>query len=107
MTREHLDPYHVLGLARHASASEVARAYRRAARDTHPDSSADAASADGFHAVNEAYETLRDPRRRAAYDRAHGQRPALSPSGPHIVLGAPPDASAALARIVLSLLRRG
>lgn len=107
MARDHLDPYDVLGVARDASAADVARAYRRAARATHPDSSADAASAHGFHAVSDAYETLRDPGRRAAYDRASAWPAPLAPAGRHIVLGAPPDASATLARIVLSLLRRG
>lgn len=105
MTREHRDPYVVLGVGRQASPAEIAHAYRRAARATHPDStSAGAGSADGFRAVSDAYETLRDPARRAAYDRAHplvrgsgrvappasrGSVRYAAPGDQHIVLGAP------------------
>lgn len=100
--REHRDPYVVLGVARQASATEIARAFRQAARETHPDSSAaGSGSADRFRAVSDAYETLRDPQRRAAYDRAHpvvrtttpsrGAAPSsvgyASPGGQHIRLG--------------------
>jgi curved DNA-binding protein CbpA len=103
MTRKESDPYVVLGIGRQASAPEISRAYRRAARVTHPDSSpAGSASAERFQAISDAYETLRDPQRRAAYDRAH---PSVSrhtppvgsivrssvqyarPGGQHIVLG--------------------
>lgn len=70
--REHRDPYVVLGVGRQASAAEIVHAYRRLARLTHPDSSsAAAASSAAFRAVSDAYETLRDPRRRAAYDRSN------------------------------------
>src|SRR4030095_11557764 len=68
--REGRDPYIVLGVPRHASGEEVARAYRRAARASHPDSGG-AGSAERFQAVSDAYELLRDPRRRAVYDRSH------------------------------------
>lgn len=105
MTREHRDPYVVLGVGRQASPAEIAHAYRRAARATHPDSaSAGAGSAEGFRDVSDAYETLRDPARRASYDRAHplargsgrgSPPPAIrgsvryaAPGGQHIVLGA-------------------
>ena len=64
------DPYFVLGVSRHASAAEIARAYKRAARASHPDSTG-AGSAARFHAVSDAYDELRDPRRRSAYDRSH------------------------------------
>jgi curved DNA-binding protein CbpA len=66
------DYYALLGVARGASAADLGRAYRRAARATHPDVHPDdAAAAERFHAVTIAYETLNDPRRRAAYDHAH------------------------------------
>lgn len=104
MAREQLDPYDVLGVARHASESDVARAYRRAARATHPD--AGSADAERFHEVNHAYETLRNPRRRAAYDRAQAHRPAVPSPGQHIVLGAPQAAPATFARLLFDLLRR-
>jgi curved DNA-binding protein CbpA len=64
------DPYIVLGVGRHASAEEIARAYRRAARASHPDSGG-AGSAEEFRAVSDAYDELRDPRRRAMYDGSH------------------------------------
>lgn len=72
-----LDHYAVLGLGRLASPADVDRAYRRAARATHPDVHPDDASAaDRFRAATLAYETLRDPERRASYDRRqpHGRR---------------------------------
>lgn len=74
------DHYSVLGVGREASAKEIDRAYRRAARATHPDVHADDASApERFQAVAIAYETLRDPQRRASYDRAH---PSVRPASP-------------------------
>lgn len=67
---ERRDPYIVLGVPRQASAAEIARAYRRAARASHPDSGG-AGSAEQFRVVSDAYDELRDPRRRAMYDRSH------------------------------------
>ena len=64
------DPYSVLGVGRHASEREISRAYRRAARLSHPDNG-DGGSAAGFRSVNDAYAVLRDPVRRAAYDTAY------------------------------------
>jgi len=72
MAHQQPDYYALLGVGRSASAADVDRAYRRAARATHPDVHPnDASAADQFHAVTIAYETLSDPRRRAAYDHAH------------------------------------
>ena len=62
MTSQEPDPYAVLGVGRGASPADVDRAYRRAARATHPDIHPDDASAaDRFRAVTIAYETLSDP----------------------------------------------
>jgi len=69
-SRERRDPYIVLGVPRQASREQIARAYRRAARVSHPDSG-DAGSAERFQAVSDAYDVLRDPRRRAVYDRSN------------------------------------
>jgi curved DNA-binding protein CbpA len=69
-SRERRDPYIVLGVPRRASGAEIARAYGRAARASHPDGG-DAGSSERFQAVSDAYEVLRDPRRRAVYDRSH------------------------------------
>jgi curved DNA-binding protein CbpA len=71
---EDLDPYVVLGVRRQHSPEEIARAYRRAARSTHPDSRGSAAGSERFRLVNDAYEILRDPGRRAGYDRLHSFR---------------------------------
>jgi hypothetical protein len=58
--------YAALGLDRAASDEEVRAAWRRAARETHPDVGGDAVA---FRVAREAYEMLIDPERRAAHDR--------------------------------------
>jgi curved DNA-binding protein CbpA len=83
MSRVDRDPYSLLGVPRQASASDISRAYRRAARATHPDARPDdAAAADRFSALTDAYEMLRDPVSRAAYDRAHPRVVSATPVGP-------------------------
>lgn len=78
MAGRHSDYYTLLGIGRGASAGEIDRAYRRAARATHPDIHPDDTSAaERFNAVTLAHATLRDPARRASYDRAH---PLLRPA---------------------------
>ena len=71
------DYYSVLGVEPNAGEAEIKSAYRRLARKYHPDVSKEAGAEDKFKAVNEAYEALRDPARRKAYDqlRASGYRP--------------------------------
>ncbi len=64
------DYYEVLGVNRDASADDVKRAYRMLARQHHPDVSSDKVSAEHrFKDINEAYEVLSDPQKRAQYDR--------------------------------------
>ncbi len=71
------DYYEVLGVEPGAGEAEIKTAYRRLARKYHPDVSKEAGAEEKFKAVNEAYEALRDPQKRAAYDqlRARGYRP--------------------------------
>ena len=71
------DYYDILGIEPNAGDAEIKTAYRRLARKYHPDVSKEAGAEERFKAVNEAYEALRDPQKRAAYDqlRARGYRP--------------------------------
>jgi hypothetical protein len=69
----------VLGVSAGASQRDIARAYRRAVQRAHPDAHPqDRQAAARFQALTDAYGLLRDPGRRAAYDRGH---PANEPSG--------------------------
>lgn len=71
------DYYATLGVESSAGEAEIKTAYRRLARKYHPDVSQEPGAEERFKAVNEAYEALRDPNKRAAYDqlRAQGYRP--------------------------------
>ncbi|HEY5829098.1 molecular chaperone DnaJ [Methyloceanibacter sp.] len=64
------DYYEILGLSRGASEQDVKSAFRRLAKDCHPDrNGGDKSSEAKFKELNEAYEALRDPQKRAAYDQ--------------------------------------
>jgi molecular chaperone DnaJ len=64
-----LDYYDLLGVARNASQDEIKRAFRRLAMKYHPDKNSEAGAEEHFKEINEAYEVLSDPERRAVYDR--------------------------------------
>ncbi len=64
------DYYDVLGVSRGASPEEIKKAYRRKAKELHPDRNKDDPKAEAdFKEVNEAYDALKDPDKKAAYDR--------------------------------------
>jgi curved DNA-binding protein len=71
---KYTDYYAALGVERGASADEIRKAYRRLAQKFHPDVSKEPDAEAKFKEVAEAYQTLKDPEKRAAYD-ALGTRP--------------------------------
>jgi curved DNA-binding protein len=66
---QYKDYYEVLGVTRAAEADAVKRAYRKLARKYHPDVSKEKNAENKFKELQEAYEVLRDPEKRAAYDQ--------------------------------------
>lgn len=66
---EYKDYYKIMGLAREASQDDIKRSYRKLARKYHPDVSKEADAEAKFKELGEAYEVLKDPEKRAAYDQ--------------------------------------
>ncbi len=66
---EYKDYYKTLEVDRKASADEIKRAYRKLARKYHPDRNSEAGAEDKFKNLQEAYEVLKDPEARKAYDQ--------------------------------------
>jgi curved DNA-binding protein len=70
---EYKDYYAALGVNKKATPDEIKQAYRRLARKYHPDVSKEAGAEEKFKNVQEAYEVLKDPEKRTAYDQLGNQ----------------------------------
>lgn len=66
---DYKDYYKIMGVGRDANQDEIKRVYRKLARKFHPDVSKEANAEEKFKEVQEAYEVLKDPEKRAAYDQ--------------------------------------
>lgn len=82
---EFKDYYTILGVSKDASQEEIQRAYRALARQYHPDMNKEPGAEDKFKDIGEAYEVLKDPEKRAKYDRYGAAWKAAQQSG-----GTPP-----------------
>jgi molecular chaperone DnaJ len=69
MANNKRDYYEILGISRNASDEELKKAFRRLAKQYHPDANKEQGAEARFIEINEAYEVLSDPQKRAAYDR--------------------------------------
>src|SRR5579862_2450026 len=82
---EFKDYYEVMGVARDATEAQIKQAYRKLARKYHPDVSKEKDAEAKFKEVREAYEVLKDPEKKRAYDqlgqRRHGQQGFTPPPG--------------------------
>src|SRR4029453_9321119 len=75
------DHYKTLGVDKKASQAEIKKAYRKLARQYHPDTNKDAGAEDRFKAISEAYDILGDPEKRKKYDRGGSVFTGGSPFG--------------------------
>ena len=75
------DYYRELGVDRKATQDEIKKAYRKLARQYHPDQNKEPGAEDRFKRISEAYDTLSDPEKRAQYDRGGSPFGAAGPFG--------------------------
>lgn len=69
MPVEYKDYYAILGVSRDAKPDDIRKAYRKLAKEYHPDVNKTAGAEDKYKEINEAYEVLKDPAKREKYDR--------------------------------------
>ena len=81
MRTQYKDYYALLGVDSDATVEQIKKAYRKLAKQYHPDVNSSPDAADRFREVTEAYDTLTDPDRRRRYDRLHGTRTGGTTSG--------------------------
>lgn len=68
MAVSYKDYYEILGVSRTASQEEIRKAFRKLAKEYHPDVNREAGSGEKYREINEAYEVLKDPEKRKKYD---------------------------------------
>ena len=78
------DLYEILGVGKNATDEEIKRAFRTKARQLHPDVNKSEGAEEQFKELNEAYDVLSDPSKRAQYDR-FGTIPGAAGFGPQYV----------------------
>ncbi|MFV2063868.1 MAG: DnaJ C-terminal domain-containing protein [Chloroflexota bacterium] len=87
---EYRDYYATLGVAKKASKADVKKAFRKLAREHHPDvNKDDAAAEERFKEISEAYDVLSDPEKRKAYDQLGANWAAYQNAGPGAAPGRP------------------
>jgi hypothetical protein len=92
--KQQQDYYAILGLTPAATLADIKRAYRRLARQHHPDTNTSPDAARRFRHITEAYEALSDPARRQAYDQTRPPAPGLL---------ATPDSTAVISQLLAVL----
>src|ERR671912_1693487 len=84
------DPYGLLDVARTATDDDIRKAYRRLARRHHPDANpGDSNAEERFKEIQQAYETLSNPKRRRAYDERSRPSPQRRAASPRVATGGP------------------
>ncbi|EJE98653.1 chaperone DnaJ, partial [Liquorilactobacillus mali KCTC 3596 = DSM 20444] len=63
------NPYEVLGVSKDASAADIKKAYRKLSKKYHPDLNKEPGAEEKFKEINEAYEILSDPQKKAQFDQ--------------------------------------